>query len=311
MTPKVRKQSYKKFLKASNGSVLLATDLVARGIDIDSIKWIVQFDCPQDPAFFTHRVGRTARGGKSGNSIAMICPNEVVAYIPYLENKGVHLTKHEAPSTIEFDTCKYLRENMTEIRREDLLKATAGFVSFVRAYQEHKLRYIFELKEVNLGHVAQSFGALRVPRVKEILGKHIDDFERSEIASDSVPYTCPKKEAERLIELAQKKETEVVVVPKKKIKEEPERRTRSDKRKAKRRNDDEHWDSLQAEERLAKKLRIGKITKEEYEAAVEGIEYSGDDTESETDEIVSCVVKKVNRRKKNGANHGSKRTLFK
>jgi ATP-dependent RNA helicase DDX55/SPB4 len=64
MTPKVRKQSYKKFLKSSSGgSVLLATDLVARGIDIDNIKWIVQFDCPQDPSFFLHRVGRNGRGG--------------------------------------------------------------------------------------------------------------------------------------------------------------------------------------------------------------------------------------------------------
>lgn len=44
----------------------MCTDVAARGIDIPDVAWIVQFDPPQDPNYFVHRVGRTARAGKQG-----------------------------------------------------------------------------------------------------------------------------------------------------------------------------------------------------------------------------------------------------
>lgn len=46
-------------------SVLLCTDVAARGLDIDDVGYIVQYDPPQDPATFVHRIGRTARMGKA------------------------------------------------------------------------------------------------------------------------------------------------------------------------------------------------------------------------------------------------------
>ena len=287
MTPKVRKQSYKKFLKCSSSSVLLATDLVARGIDIDDIKWIVQFDCPQDPSFFLHRVGRTARGGKGGSSIAYMCPNEAVAYVPYLESKGVRFSTPQTPRASDFETCETLRNKVTSIRREDMLKANAGFVSFIRAYQEHKLKFIFNIKELDLGKVAQSFGVLRIPRVKEILGKKIENFQQSEICPDDVKFADSKKEEQRMIELLEKASEvkQPTVVKEKKPKTVvPDQRTRSEKRKAKKRNMDQEWDSLQTEERLAKKLRQGKITKEEYDEMVNKIEYSDDDDDEDSGE---------------------------
>jgi len=293
MTPKVRKQSYKKFLNCSSASVLLATDLVARGIDIDDIRWIVQFDCPQDPSFFLHRVGRTARGGRGGSSLAYMCPNESIAYIPYLESKGVRFADPQSPPEPGMNTCDTLRSQVTSVRREDMLKANAGFVSFVRAYQEHKLKFIFNIKELDLGKVAQSFGVLRIPRVKEILGKKIENFDQSTICPDDVKFSDPKKEEQRMIELLEKaaevklSTTNSLTVEKKQkqVGQVKEQRTRSEKRKAKQRNIDQEWDSLQAEERLAKKLKQGKISKEEYDELVNKIEYSDDeDTEDEADD---------------------------
>ena len=287
MTSKTRKSSYKKFLK-SDGSVLLATDLVARGIDVDNIKWIVQFDCPQDPSFFIHRVGRTARAGAAGASLALMCPNEVVAYLAFLENKGVVLSQFpQSPSTFGENMCEYLRDRLTSKTREDMLKANAAFVSFVRAYQEHKLKLIFTWKEVGVGHIAQSFGVLRIPRVKEILGNKIEHFTNSEIIPDSVVFSDPKREEARLTEAEAARTAEATAKPvpvKKQPQVVPEKRTRSEKRQTKRRNVEEEWDTLATEARLAKKLKSGKISRDEFERLVDAIsEGSG----SEDDEVSS------------------------
>lgn len=58
------------------GSVLVATDVAARGLDIEDISHVVNFDLPQDPEAYLHRVGRTARAGKSGVAISLLTPRE-------------------------------------------------------------------------------------------------------------------------------------------------------------------------------------------------------------------------------------------
>ena len=66
---------YKKFV-ASNNGVLMSTDLTARGLDIPDVDWIVQYDAPQQPDAFVHRIGRTARMGREGKALVFIHPNE-------------------------------------------------------------------------------------------------------------------------------------------------------------------------------------------------------------------------------------------
>jgi len=50
-------------------NILVATDLVARGIDVDTIEYVINFDIPLDPEVYVHRIGRTGRAGRSGNAI--------------------------------------------------------------------------------------------------------------------------------------------------------------------------------------------------------------------------------------------------
>jgi superfamily II DNA/RNA helicase len=52
--------------------ILFATDIAARGLDIDDVNCVVNFDLPRSPADYIHRIGRTARAGKSGVSISFI-----------------------------------------------------------------------------------------------------------------------------------------------------------------------------------------------------------------------------------------------
>ena len=61
-----------------NGStrVLVATDIAARGIDINELSHVINFDLPEVPETYVHRIGRTARAGKSGVAISFCCPEE-------------------------------------------------------------------------------------------------------------------------------------------------------------------------------------------------------------------------------------------
>jgi ATP-dependent RNA helicase RhlE len=57
-------------------TILVATDLAARGIDVDDIAMVVNYDVPQDPEAYVHRVGRTARAGASGLALTLMSPHE-------------------------------------------------------------------------------------------------------------------------------------------------------------------------------------------------------------------------------------------
>jgi ATP-dependent RNA helicase DeaD len=56
--------------------VLVATDVAARGLDIDHISHVFNFDLPEDPEVYVHRIGRTGRAGKSGVALSLVTPNE-------------------------------------------------------------------------------------------------------------------------------------------------------------------------------------------------------------------------------------------
>lgn len=56
--------------------VLVATDVAARGLDISDVSHVINFDIPQDPESYVHRIGRTGRAGKSGIAITFITPRE-------------------------------------------------------------------------------------------------------------------------------------------------------------------------------------------------------------------------------------------
>lgn len=62
---------------------LLCTDVAARGLDIPDVQYIIQYDPPQDPSTFVHRVGRTARMGRAGKALVMLLPHET-PYIDFL-----------------------------------------------------------------------------------------------------------------------------------------------------------------------------------------------------------------------------------
>ena len=57
--------------------VLVATDVAARGLDIEDLPHVVNFELPHNPEDYVHRIGRTGRAGKAGDALSLVCPDEV------------------------------------------------------------------------------------------------------------------------------------------------------------------------------------------------------------------------------------------
>ncbi|MEK7137712.1 MAG: helicase-related protein, partial [Patescibacteria group bacterium] len=57
--------------------ILVATDIAARGIDVTGIEVVINFDLPDDPEDYVHRIGRTARAGREGRAISFATPDQI------------------------------------------------------------------------------------------------------------------------------------------------------------------------------------------------------------------------------------------
>ena len=75
MTQAQREKTLDKFKKRRT-TVLVATDVAARGIDINDLTHVVNYDLPQNPESYVHRIGRTGRAGKQGYAITFVEPSE-------------------------------------------------------------------------------------------------------------------------------------------------------------------------------------------------------------------------------------------
>lgn len=148
---------------------MVCTDVAARGLDIPNVDWIVQFDPPDDPRDYIHRVGRTARGtnGK-GKSLMFLIPQEL-GFLRYLKKAKVPLNEYEFPTTkianIQSQLEKLIKNNYH-------LHQTAkdGYRSYLQAYASHGLKSVYQVDKLDLGKVAKSYGFDVPPRVNISIG---------------------------------------------------------------------------------------------------------------------------------------------
>lgn len=171
MTQKRRERSLSSFSNSDKG-VLLCTDVAARGIDIADVDWVVQFDAPQDPDAYIHRVGRTGRLGRDGRAVIFIGDWEE-SYVDFLRVRRCGVTAYEQ-SNEEMDSELAVRSMVHDAVRDATLADRAvleasekAFLSFVRAYKEHRCAYLFKVQDVDFNSVGDSFGLLRLPRFHE------------------------------------------------------------------------------------------------------------------------------------------------
>lgn len=84
--------------KAHRLQVLCATDVAARGIDVNDLTHVIHFNLPDNDEYYTHRSGRTARAGKSGVSIALVSSRERTKLLGFARNIKIDVTRVNPPS---------------------------------------------------------------------------------------------------------------------------------------------------------------------------------------------------------------------
>ncbi len=92
----VREEVMRNF-RAGNVDILVATDIVARGIDIDDISMVVNYDVPHDAEDYVHRIGRTARAGESGVAVTLVSPKERRKFKFIEDFIGKRITRGQMP----------------------------------------------------------------------------------------------------------------------------------------------------------------------------------------------------------------------
>jgi len=158
-----RTTTFFQFCNADSG-ILLCTDVAARGLDIPDVDWIVQFDPPDDPKEYIHRVGRTARGqGGQGHALLILRPEEV-GFLRYLKQANVPLNEFEFSWSKVSDIQPQLEKLISKNYFLNI-SAKEAFKSYVRAYESHALKQIFNVQTLDLTQVGKSFGFTVPPHI--------------------------------------------------------------------------------------------------------------------------------------------------
>jgi ATP-dependent RNA helicase DeaD len=128
LSQEARERTLNRFRK-NQVKVLVATDVAARGLDIDDISHVFNYDLPDDPEIYIHRIGRTGRAGKTGVAISMVTPREkrLLRQIESLIRQP--LTKSTLPT----------EEDIRNHREEELLENIKVWLVRARYHREREM----------------------------------------------------------------------------------------------------------------------------------------------------------------------------
>ncbi|KAJ7012761.1 ATP-dependent RNA helicase HAS1 [Populus alba] len=172
-----RTSTFFDFCKAEKG-ILLCTDVAARGLDIPAVDWIVQFDPPDEPKEYIHRVGRTARGeGAKGNALLFLIPEEL-QFLRYLKAAKVPVKEYE------FDQKKLanVQSQLEKLVANNYYlnkSAKDAYRSYMLAYNSHSMKDIFNVHRLDLQAVAASFCFSCPPKVNLNMESNASKFRKN------------------------------------------------------------------------------------------------------------------------------------
>ncbi len=105
-------------LKGGQLDILVATDVAARGLDVERISHVVNYDIPTDPSAYVHRIGRTARAGRAGKAVLLVEPRERGLLRAIERTIRRSIPEMDAPSAAQLSASRV--DRFTELLRETL-----------------------------------------------------------------------------------------------------------------------------------------------------------------------------------------------
>ena len=277
---------------------MLATDVAGRGLDLENVDIVVQFDLPKHSSWFVHRIGRAGRIGKAGQSILFLTTEEE-AYAEFLEkHENIKLSKSTVLDHLTEEDAEKTRKKIVKLastEREFLELGTNAYVAMISAYLSHDCQIVCKVwgmfiviflllhslivyfTDLDMGNLANAFGLLRMPKISETKKVDISTFQRVDIETSSIPYKDKENEAARQKKLSLQEGRRPRIQSKGR-----RRKHRSDKNgevgdeeenekptKPLKRKKLSEWDELQTEQRLLKKYKKGKLNADELNEAMD------------------------------------------
>jgi len=155
LTQEAREAALRRF-RNGQMTILVATDVVARGIDIQDVSHVVNFDMPYDPEDYVHRIGRTGRAGRTGIAITLVTPRER-GRLRFFENfTRQQITRGTLPSAAD----------VQGRRDERFMTALEGIMSDANLREELTLVAQLEALGCDINEVAAA--AIRLARASEL-----------------------------------------------------------------------------------------------------------------------------------------------
>ncbi|NWW87724.1 DDX55 helicase, partial [Rhynochetos jubatus] len=185
------------------GGILACTDVMARGIDIPEVHWVLQYDPPSSASAFVHRCGRTARIGNVGSALVFLLPMEE-SYVNFLAINQKCPMQEMKPQASVLDLLPKLK-SLALADRAVFEKGMKAFVSYVQAYAKHECHLIFRMKDLDFASLARGFALLKMPKMPELRGKCFPDFTPVTVNTDCISFKDKNREKQRQKQLEQQR----------------------------------------------------------------------------------------------------------
>lgn len=201
---KVRRRNFIKFVDSVTPSILLTTDVAARGLDIPAVDLVLQFDPPSDPKTFIHRCGRAGRAGRKGLALTFLTPGREEDYIEFLRVRQTPVSPLTSLDvTVTPEDAEAVSNKIRKVVKTDRSlfdKAQRGFVSWLRAYSKHTASSIFRVPDLDWTELGNAWGLLKLPSMPEL--KKWEGDRSLGVPMDFATYAYKDKvrEQQRLVE---------------------------------------------------------------------------------------------------------------
>lgn len=144
--------------------ILVATDVAARGLDINDIEAVFNYDMPQDEETYVHRIGRTGRAGKSGKAFTFVVGREIYELKDIQRYAKVNILRQKIPS---FDEVEEIRNNLLFERIKKMIK------------EGHLSKYVSQVETL----ISEDYASLDIAAalLKIMLGNDDEEFDDDDL----------------------------------------------------------------------------------------------------------------------------------